>query len=114
MPRWTLRFALVLMAAAGAYACSDPLRPYPQFTISPRNMSMASGTTRPVKIVLSGPNKDESWTVESGNAAVATVAQTATGATVTATGAGTTRMYVVVQTTGFGEVRDSATVTVTP
>ncbi|HEX8906647.1 MAG TPA: hypothetical protein VF771_17485, partial [Longimicrobiaceae bacterium] len=70
--------------------------------------------TRDVKIVLSGPNKEESWSVETGSPAVATVVQTATGATVTAVAAGTTQMYVVVNTAGFGTVRDSASVTVTP
>ena len=111
--RWTLMLLAAATVAGGAAACGDPLRPYPQFTINPRTMTVARGAALPVKIVLSGPNKDESWTVESGNAAVATVAQTETGATVTGVGAGSTKLYVVVRTEGFGTVRDSATVNVT-
>lgn len=112
MPRWSLRFALAIAAAAAAWSCSDPLRPYPQFTIAPRTVTLAPGASQAVKIVLAGPNKSESWTVESGDAGIAAVAQTATGATVTAGALGTTKMYVVVNTEGFGEVRDSATITV--
>lgn len=112
--RWTLLLLAAVIAAGGAGACGDPLRPYPQFTINPRAVSVARGGTTPVKIVLAGPNKEDGWTVESGNAAVATVARTETGATVTGVSAGTTRLYVVVSTEGFGTVRDSATVTVTP
>jgi hypothetical protein len=111
--RWTLMLLAAVTVAGAAAACGDPLRPYPQFTISPRTMSVARGASLPVKIVLAGPNKEESWTVESGNASVATVAQTETGATVTGVAAGTTKLYVVVSTEGFGTVRDSATVTVT-
>jgi hypothetical protein len=114
MRRRILLLAAGLAAVGGALACGDPLRPYPQFTISPRTLSVARGATAPVKIVLAGPNKSETWTVESGNPGVATVAQTETGATVTGAGAGTTRLYVVVRTSGFGEVRDSATINVTP
>jgi hypothetical protein len=111
--RWTLLLLAAVIAAGGAAACGDPLRPYPQFTINPRTVTVARGASLSVKIVLAGPNKDESWTVESGNAGVATVAQTATGATVTGVAAGTTRLYVVSRTEGFGTVRDSATVNVT-
>jgi hypothetical protein len=115
MRRWTLLLVLGLLGTVGATACNgDALRPYPQFTIDPRSMTLAAGGTRTVKIVLSGPNKEESWTVESGNTGVASVTQTATGATVAAAGPGTTRMYVVVHTSGFGTVRDSASVTVMP
>jgi hypothetical protein len=112
--RWTLLLLAAVVAGGGAAACGDPLRPYPQFTINPRVVTVAPGASIPVKIVLAGPNKEESWTVESGNAGVATVAQTETGATVSGVTAGTTRLYVVSRTEGFGTVRDSATVTVRP
>jgi hypothetical protein len=112
--RWTLLLLAAAIAAGGAGACGDPLRPYPQFTISPRTLNVARGTTAPVKVVLAGPNKEDSWTVESGNAGIATVTRTETGASVTGVAAGTTRLYVVSQTEGFGTVRDSATVNVTP
>lgn len=111
--RWTLMLAAVI-AAGGAGACDDPLRPYPQFTINPRPVNVARNANVQVKIVLAGPNKDETWTVESGNAGVATVTQTATGATVTGVAAGSTRLYVVTNTGSFGTVRDSALVNVTP
>ena len=113
MRRRTLLMLLGAITAGGA-ACGEELLPYPQFTIAPRALTVARGASAPVKIVLAGPNKSESWTVESGNAAVATVAQTATGATVTGAAAGTAKLYVVVNTAGFGTVKDSATVTVTP
>lgn len=111
--RWTsLLFAAAVMGAA---ACGDdPLRPYPQFTISPRSMSVARGASLPVKIVLAGPNKEDGWTVETANPGIATVTQTETGATVSGVAAGTTRLYVVARTSGFGTVRDSATITVAP
>lgn len=112
--RWTLLLAAALSAGGGAAACGDPLRPYPQFTINPRTVNVAPGATLPVKIVLAGPNKSEDWTVETGNAAIATVTQTETGATVSGVAAGTTRLYVVSRTEGFGTVRDSATVNVRP
>jgi len=112
--RWTLLPLAAVLAAGGAAACDDPLRPYPQFTINPRSVNVAQGASVPVKIVLAGPNKSESWTVETGDAGVATVAQTESGATVTGVAAGTTRLYVVTRTSGFGTVRDSATVNVTP
>jgi hypothetical protein len=114
MRRWTPVLLLVAMAAGAVAACGDDLLPYPQFTIAPRTLTIAKGANLPVKIVLSGPNKSETWTVESGSTSVATVAQTATGATVTGVGAGTTKLYVVVNTKGFGTVKDSASVTVTP
>jgi hypothetical protein len=113
-PRWILLLAAAAIAAGGAAACGDPLRPYPQFTISPRTINLARGASASVKIVLAGPNKSESWTVESGNPGVAAIAQTGTGATVSGVAAGTTRLYVVARTEGFGEVRDSATVNITP
>ena len=114
MRRWTFLILAGALAVGGAAACSDDLLPYPQFTIAPRNVTVAKGANVPVKIVLSGPNKSETWTVETGDPSVATAAQTATGATVTGAGAGTTKMYVVVHTKGFGTVKDSASVTVTP
>jgi hypothetical protein len=109
--------ALAGAVAAGIAACnSDALAPYPQFTINPRAVTVARGASSPVKIVLAGPNKTATWTVTSGNAGVATVAETATGATVTGVAAGTARVYVRAPAKCFpgGEAVDSLTVTVTP
>jgi len=112
--RWTALLLTAAVTAGGAAACGDPLRPYPQFTINPRTVNVARGATVPVKIVLSGPNKSATWTVESGNPAVATITRTETGASVVGAGAGSTRLYVVSHAEGFGTVRDSATVNVAP
>lgn len=112
--RWTALLLTAAVTAGGAAACGDPLRPYPQFTINPRAVNVARGATVPVKIVLAGPNKSESWTVESGNPSVATVVQTETGASVSGASAGSTKLYVVTRTEAFGTVRDSATINVAP
>jgi len=108
--------AAAALAAAGIAACSDALAPYPQFTIQPRTVSVARGASSNVKIVLAGPNKSASWTVTSGNTAVATATQTETGATVAGVAAGTARVYVRASAPGFpgDEAVDSLTVNVTP
>jgi hypothetical protein len=109
------RLAAAAVLGFGIAACSSGLLPYPQFNISPRTVNVAVGTSQTVKIVLSGPNKQASWTVATGNAAVAQATQTDAGATIAGVAAGQTKVYVRAPAKGFpdDQATDSLTVNVT-